>query len=74
MNGSIVETPRGRDAVRERNRWLRIRRAGCGRQGAKLIKLFSPERGIFGKQDTSNISAETDPTTSIHVTSLYGLP
>ncbi|HEY4357615.1 MAG TPA: sodium/solute symporter [Acidobacteriaceae bacterium] len=39
---------------------------------AKLVALFSPEHGIFGKQETTAISSETDPTTGLHVTSLYG--
>lgn len=39
---------------------------------AKLNTLFSPEHGIFGKQDTTAIAAETDPATGLHVTSLYG--
>jgi SSS family transporter len=39
---------------------------------AKLTTLFSPEHGIFGKQDTTSVAAETDPATGLHVTSLYG--
>jgi uncharacterized protein YbbC (DUF1343 family) len=39
---------------------------------ARLSTLFSPEHGIFGKQDTTAIATETDPTTGLHVTSLYG--
>ena len=38
----------------------------------KLTTLFSPEHGIFGKQDTTKISAETDPDTHLPVISLYG--
>jgi uncharacterized protein YbbC (DUF1343 family)/CubicO group peptidase (beta-lactamase class C family) len=37
-----------------------------------LTKLFSPEHGIFGKQDSTHISAEMDPTSGLRVTSLYG--
>lgn len=37
-----------------------------------LVTLFSPEHGIFGKQDTTSIAAEVDPATGLHVTSLYG--
>ena len=40
--------------------------------GAKLAAIFSPEHGIFGKQDSTHIEAEVDPTTGLHVTSLYG--
>ncbi len=40
--------------------------------GLTFTTLFSPEHGIFGKQDTTDISAEIDPTTHITVTSLYG--
>ncbi|HEX4156025.1 MAG TPA: sodium/solute symporter [Acidobacteriaceae bacterium] len=40
--------------------------------GAHLTAIFSPEHGIFGRQDTTAIQAEVDPTTGLHVTSLYG--
>jgi SSS family transporter len=40
--------------------------------GLKLTTLFSPEHGIFGKQDTTKIAAETDPDTHLPVISLYG--
>jgi uncharacterized protein YbbC (DUF1343 family) len=40
--------------------------------GAKLAAIFSPEHGIFGKQDSMHLEAEVDPTTGLHVTSLYG--
>ncbi len=40
--------------------------------GAKLTTIFSPEHGIFGRQDSTHIRAETDATTGLHVTSLYG--
>src|SRR6201996_4192432 len=40
--------------------------------GAKLTAIFSPEHGIFGKQDTTSFGSETDPTTGLRVTSLYG--
>jgi uncharacterized protein YbbC (DUF1343 family) len=40
--------------------------------GAKLTTIFSPEHGIFGKQDTTSFGPETDPSTGIVVTSLYG--
>jgi uncharacterized protein YbbC (DUF1343 family)/CubicO group peptidase (beta-lactamase class C family) len=37
-----------------------------------LTTIFSPEHGIFGKQDSMHINTEVDPTTGLHVTSLYG--
>lgn len=40
--------------------------------GLKVTALFSPEHGLFGVKDESGISGEVDPTTHIHVTSLYG--
>ncbi len=40
--------------------------------GAKLAAIFSPEHGIFGKQDSTHMGAEVDPATGLHVTSLYG--
>jgi len=38
----------------------------------QLTALFSPEHGIFGAQDSTHISAETDSATGLRVTSLYG--
>jgi SSS family transporter len=40
--------------------------------GATLTTIFSPEHGIFGRQDTTAFGPETDPTTGLGVTSLYG--
>jgi SSS family transporter len=40
--------------------------------GAKLAAIFSPEHGIFGKQDSTHIEAEIDAATGLRVTSLYG--
>jgi SSS family transporter len=40
--------------------------------GLKLTTLFSPEHGIFGKQDSTRIKSETDPDTRLPVISLYG--
>ena len=39
---------------------------------AHLTALFSPEHGIFGAQDSTHISAETDSATGLRVSSLYG--
>ena len=39
---------------------------------ARLTALFSPEHGLFGQQDTEHLRAETDATTGLPVTSLYG--
>ncbi|MEO6910054.1 MAG: sodium/solute symporter, partial [Edaphobacter sp.] len=40
--------------------------------GLQLTTLFSPEHGIFGKQDTTSIVAETDQANHLPVISLYG--
>jgi len=40
--------------------------------GAKLAAIFSPEHGIFGKQDSAHVEAEVDPGTGLQVTSLFG--
>jgi SSS family transporter len=40
--------------------------------GFHLTTFFSPEHGIFGAQDTERPHTETDPTTHLPVTSLYG--
>jgi SSS family transporter len=40
--------------------------------GLTLTTLFSPEHGVFGAKDSTNIGDEIDPTTHLHVLSLYG--
>lgn len=40
--------------------------------GAKLARLFTPEHGLFGKQDTEHMLAEQDSVTGVPVVSLYG--
>lgn len=40
--------------------------------GLQLTKLFSPEHGLFGVKDTTNIPNDTDPATHLPITSLYG--
>jgi uncharacterized protein YbbC (DUF1343 family)/CubicO group peptidase (beta-lactamase class C family) len=46
-----------------------LRSAG---NGIELAALFSPEHGIFGAKDSTEIGQEVDPTTGLKVTSLYG--
>jgi len=46
-----------------------LRSAG---NGIELVKLFSPEHGIFGAKDSETIGQETDPASGLKVTSLYG--
>jgi uncharacterized protein YbbC (DUF1343 family) len=38
----------------------------------ELTTLFSPEHGLFGAKDSTNIGQEIDPTTDLKVISLYG--
>jgi len=40
--------------------------------GLALTTLFSPEHGIFGRQDTTKMTAEMDTDTHIPVINLYG--
>jgi len=40
--------------------------------GLKLTTLFSPEHGILGAKDSTDIANDTDPTTHLPVISLYG--
>jgi uncharacterized protein YbbC (DUF1343 family)/CubicO group peptidase (beta-lactamase class C family) len=40
--------------------------------GIKLAAIFSPEHGIFGTEDTTNVGNTTDSVTGIPVYSLYG--
>ncbi|MGA8289865.1 MAG: serine hydrolase [Acidobacteriaceae bacterium] len=40
--------------------------------GLKVTMLFSPEHGITGKMDTTDINGSTDPTTGLPVDSMYG--
>jgi len=46
-----------------------LKRAGGG---IELVRLFSPEHGIFGAKDTTEIGPEIDAATGLKVTSLYG--
>ena len=45
--------------------------SGIG-DGIELTTLFSPEHGIFGAKDSTNIGQEVDPATGLKVISLYG--
>ncbi|QHN03875.1 sodium/solute symporter [Granulicella sp. WH15] len=38
----------------------------------QLTTLFSPEHGLYGRQDTEHLAAEQDPLTHLPVISLYG--
>jgi len=40
--------------------------------GLKLTTLFSPEHGLFGVKDTTNIPNDTDSATHLPIISLYG--
>src|SRR6185437_4757382 len=40
--------------------------------GIELVRLFSPEHGLFGKKDSSNIGQELDEASGLKVVSLYG--
>jgi SSS family transporter len=40
--------------------------------GAKLVRLFSPEHGLFGRQDTTAMASEADAASGWPVTGLYG--
>jgi SSS family transporter len=51
-------------------RTIDVLRAAGG--GIELVKLFSPEHGIFGAKDSTEIGQEVDPASGLKVTSLYG--
>ena len=38
----------------------------------QLTTLFSPEHGLYGRQDTEHLASEQDPLTHLPVISLYG--
>jgi uncharacterized protein YbbC (DUF1343 family) len=40
--------------------------------GVELVRLFSPEHGLFGAKDSEHIGREVDAASGIAVTSLYG--
>jgi uncharacterized protein YbbC (DUF1343 family) len=46
-----------------------LRNAGGG---IELVALFSPEHGIFGAKDSTEIGQEVDVASGLKVTSLYG--
>jgi|HubBroStandDraft_1064217.scaffolds.fasta_scaffold01265_2 uncharacterized protein YbbC (DUF1343 family) len=41
-------------------------------EGVKLVALFSPEHGIAGQLDTTNVANATDAATGLKIFSLYG--
>ena len=43
-----------------------------GTRGIELVRLFSPEHGLFGAKDTTEIGQEVDAATGLKVVSLYG--
>ncbi|HWB32294.1 MAG TPA: sodium/solute symporter [Acidobacteriaceae bacterium] len=40
--------------------------------GVELVRLFSPEHGLFGAKDSEHIGQETDADSGLKVVSLYG--
>jgi SSS family transporter len=40
--------------------------------GIQLVRLFSPEHGLFGKKDSTTIGQEVDEASGLKVVSLYG--
>jgi len=40
--------------------------------GIQLVRLFSPEHGLFGEKDSTTIDQETDTASGLKVVSLYG--
>ncbi len=72
LNVGILTNQSGSDRNGKRTIDLIATDAAKAVPGLKLIKLFSPEHGIFGHYDSTNIGAEVDPATGITVTSLYG--
>ncbi|HEY5054729.1 MAG TPA: sodium/solute symporter [Acidobacteriaceae bacterium] len=55
------------------HRTIDILRGDAARSaGIQLVRLFSPEHGLFGKKDSTNIGPETDVASGLPVVSLYG--
>jgi uncharacterized protein YbbC (DUF1343 family) len=46
--------------------------AGSRERGPRLVSLFSPEHGIRGTEDRTNLASEVDARTGLPVHSLYG--
>lgn len=64
----ILTNQSGLDA--QRRRTIDVLRTADPR--ITLVKLFSPEHGLFGAKDSTNIGQEVDTASGIKVTSLYG--
>jgi SSS family transporter len=57
----------------EGRRIVDVLRGDAGRAaGIELVRLFSPEHGLFGKKDSITISQEVDTASGLKVASLYG--
>ena len=40
--------------------------------GLQLTTLFTPEHGLFARQDTEHLASEQDPSTHVQIISVYG--
>ena len=49
-----------------------LRGEAARKSGIDLVRLFSPEHGLFGKKDSNTIGQETDEASGLKVVSLYG--
>ena len=68
----LLTNPTGVDAEGRRTIDVLFRDAEEAVPGFKLETLFSPEHGIGGSLDQSNVPSTTDPATGLPVVSLYG--
>jgi SSS family transporter len=72
LHYGLLTNQTGLDAHGKRTIDILYNEATKATDNTRLVALFSPEHGIFGRQDSTSISAETDPATGLPVTSLYG--
>ena len=67
----LLTNPTGVDG--EGRRTIDVLRSDAARSaGIELVRLFSPEHGLFGKKDSNNIGQEVDEASGLKVVSLYG--
>jgi uncharacterized protein YbbC (DUF1343 family)/CubicO group peptidase (beta-lactamase class C family) len=68
----VLSNQTGLDSHGRRTIDVLVHDAAAKVPGLKVTTLFSPEHGITGEMDTTDISGSTDKTTGLPVVSMYG--
>ncbi len=72
LHAGLLTNQTGLDYSGRRTVDILAKDAAAAVPGFSLKALFTPEHGLFGKQDTENLKAEEDSVTHLPVLNLYG--